>query len=404
MSKSTKWFGKVVTADEEIADGVVVTNGDVIAWVGERSELPQEWQDADDANLPEGSVITAGLVDVHCHGGGGASFPDSLTLDDVRTAATEHLKNGTTTLIASLVTAPVDVLETRASLLADATERGIIQGIHYEGPFLNEIRCGAQDPRYLIPATPDVTRKLVDAARGQAVTITFDPARAATPEGRESVKILIDGDILPSWGHTDCGIEDAEAALKMGLSDIAAKDTPTRGGRQTVTHLFNGMRPLHHRSPGPISVFLEAAQRGEVVVEMINDGTHLDPDLVRKVVEMVGRENAVFVTDAMAAAGMPDGDYQLGPQAVKVRDGVARLAEGDAIAGGTARLIDCVRTGYFKSGLSLVDSVYLATKQGADVLGLPDRGELAPGKRADLLVMTENLDVTAVVRKGQVVA
>lgn len=401
MGPLAKWGGKVVLTDKVIEDGVVVTKGQEIAWVGPEADLPEEWADAPSAGLPAGSIITPGLIDVHCHGGGGASFPDSLTLEDVRTAATEHLKNGTTTLVASLVTAPVEVLETRANLLAEATEREIIQGIHYEGPFLSEARCGAQDPRYLIPATPDVTKRLVKAAKGYAVSMTFAPERAADPEGRESVKILIDGNILPSWGHTDCDIADAEGAVKAGVQDIAEKDTPTRGGRATITHLFNGMRPLHHRAPGPISVFLEAAKRGDVVVEMINDGTHLDPSLVRKVVEMVGRDNCVFVTDAMAAAGMPDGQYQLGPQAVRVKDGVARLVDGDAIAGGTARLIDCLRTAVKRSELSLVDAVYLTTQQGANILGLTDRGRLEEGLRADLLVMNENLDVITVIRKGQ---
>ena len=403
MESAKRWGGKIVLPDAVIQDGVVVTSGDKIAWVGQVGDLPEQWKGSPVAELPGGAIITPGLVDVHCHGGGGASFPDSLTLEDVRTAAGEHLKNGTTTLVASLVTAPVDVLEARAGLLAEATERGIIQGIHYEGPFLSEARCGAQDPRYLIPATPDVTKRLVKAARGRAVSMTFAPERATDPEGRKAVKVLVDGNVLPSWGHTDCDIADAEAAVAAGILDIGGKSTPTRGGRATVTHLFNGMRPMHHRSPGPISVFLEAAKRGQVVLEMINDGTHLDPSLVRKVVEMVGRDNCVFVTDAMAAAGMPDGEYQLGPQAVRVKDGVARLAEGDAIAGGTARLIDCLRTAVKRSGLSLVDAVYLSTAAGAGVLGITDRGRLEVGGRADLLVMDPDLEVAAVVRKGELV-
>ncbi len=400
MEPVKRWGGKVVLTDRVIDDGVVVVEGERIAWVGPVADLPEQWKDAPD-HAPDGAIITPGLIDVHCHGGGGASFPDSLTLEDVRTAANEHLKNGTTTLVASLVTAPVDILETRAGLLAEAVDQGIIQGIHYEGPFLSEARCGAQDPRYLIPATPEVASRLVSAGRGKAVSITFAPERATDAAGRQAVKVLVDGNILPSWGHTDCDIADAEAAVDAGIQDIAERGKPTRGGRATITHLFNGMRPMRHRAPGPISVFLEAAKQGQVVLEMINDGTHIDPSLARKVVELVGRENCVFVTDAMAAAGMPDGEYQLGPQAVRVKDGVARLAEGDAIAGGTARLIDCLRTAVRRSGLSLVDAVYLSTVAGAGILGITDRGRLEAGKRADLLVLSPDLDVVSVVRKGQ---
>lgn len=400
-----KWAGVVVLPENEISNGVVITEGERIAWVGSQEAVPAEWAALPVEDLPEGAVIIPGLIDVHCHGGGGASFPDSTSLDDVEVAAGEHLKNGTTTLIASLVTAPVEILEERASLLAQATGKGIIEGIHFEGPFLSEARCGAQDPRYLIPATPEVAERLVAAAKGAAVSMTIAPERAIGDQGTEALRILVNGDILPSWGHTDSGVVTAEAAVKTGLELIADKSTETRGGRATVTHLFNGMRPLHHRDPGPISVFLAAAERGDVVVEMINDGTHLDPQLVRQVLDLVGRDNAVFVTDAMAAAGMPDGNYVLGPQAVRVENGVARLAEGDAIAGGTARLLDCVRTAVQKSGISLVDAVYLGTLQGARILGLTDRGELAAGKRADMVVLNaDDLSVFRVIRGGEAVA
>ncbi len=402
-----KWLGRVVTAEEVIDSASVVAHGDQIVWVGRAKDLPEKYAHAVE-QVPSGPVeptIIPGLVDVHCHGGGGVSFPDSLTLDDVRTAAGEHLKHGTTTIIASLVTAPVEILETRARLLAVASQEGIIAGIHYEGPFLSEIRCGAQDPRYLIRATPDTARRLVDAAGGMAVSMTIAPEMSEDAEGRESLKILVAGGILPSWGHTDCGIEQANDAVDTGVGDLQAaavkSGSPVRGGRATATHLFNGMRPLHHRNPGPIPALLAAAQNGRVVVEMINDGIHLDSALVASVIDLVGRDNAVFVTDAMAATGMPDGSYALGSQAVHVKGGVARLADSDAIAGGTAHLLDCVRTAVKCSGIDLVDAVYLASAQGAAVLGLDDRGSLAVGLRADLVVADDDLRVMSVVRCGK---
>ena len=404
MSQGSTWIGQVVTPDELITEGAVVTVDGKIAWVGQASQIPAEFDAAPIVELQSNSMIIPGLVDVHCHGGGGASFPDAESLEQVEVAATEHLKHGTTTLIASLVTAPLDVLETRATLLAEATRRGLIQGIHYEGPFLSEARCGAQDPRYLIPATPEVTKRLVNAAEGMAVTMTIAPETCLDDQGKESVRILAEGDILPSWGHTDCSVDQAKSAIQTGIDALKATEGIVRGGRATATHLFNGMRPLHHRDPGPVPAFLSAAKSGEIVVEMINDGIHLEPALVAEVLNLVGRDNAVFVTDAMAAAGMADGSYVLGPQEVRVEGGVARLAHGNAIAGGTSHLLDGVRTAVVKGEVDLVDAVYLASAQGAKILGLKDRGRLEQGMRADLVVTDDNLFPVTVVREGKEVA
>lgn len=398
------WRGQVVTADRLIDVGAVVTEGDRIAWVGQADQIPDAMQGYEIAGLARGLTILPGLVDVHCHGGGGTSFPDAETLDDVEAAANEHLKHGTTTLIASLVTAPLDVLVKRAALLVEAVEQGLVAGIHYEGPFLAAERCGAQDPKYLVPATPDAVNRLVSAAKGAAVSMTIAPEACISDEGKAALKALVAGRVLPSWGHTDCSINQAKSAVVQGVQDLKSAGEIVRGGRATVTHLFNGMRPLHHRDPGPIPAFVSAAKDGEVILEMINDGTHLNPTLVAEILNTVGRDNAVFVTDAMAATGMGDGTYTLGSQRVRVENGIARLADGDAIAGGTAHLVDCVRIAATKGETSLVDAVYLASAQGASVLGLKDRGRLEPGLRADMLITDANLFPVKVVRAGEVVS
>jgi len=148
---------------------------------------------------------------------------------------------------------------------------------------------------------------------------------------------------------------------------------------------------------------LAAAANGRCIVEMIGDGVHLDPDVVLDVFEILGREGIVLVTDAMAAAGMPDGDYVLGSRDVTVAGGVARLTDGGAIAGGTAHLIDVVRTTW-KGGVSLIDAVYAASTQGARVLGDDSVGALEPGRRGDLVLTDAELHPVAVVRRGEVVA
>ena len=400
MAEKKAYVGEVILADEVLSEGVVVTDGDTITWVGPLAELPDELAEVEQIEFDADSYIMPGLVDVHCHGGGGASFPDANTLDDVRAAAGEHLKFGTTTMIASLVTAAIPVLEEKGALLADAVDEGIIAGFHYEGPFISKEKCGAQNPKYIVPATPNDAKKLVEAGRGKAVTITIAPEQCLGDEGREALEILIDGDILPSWGHTNATTQQTVDAIDMGIDLLQEAPEKVRGGRGTVTHLFNGMPPMHHRAPGPIPAFMRAAAKGELFAELINDGIHVDPLMVGQVVAGVGRENCVFVTDSMAAAGMPDGEYVLGPQEVRVKRGVARLLHGDALAGGTSHLLDQVRIGYQVAGLPLVDSVYLATRAGADVLGDEEIGRLESGSKADLLITTKGFDVLAVIRGG----
>ena len=176
-----------------------------------------------------------------------------------------------------------------------------------------------------------------------------------------------------------------------------------RCDRPTATHLFNGMRPMHHRAPGPVPEFLAAAARGRCIVEMIGDGVHLNPAIVLDMFETLGRDNVVLITDAMAAAGMADGDYVLGSQPVTVADGVARLSEGGAIAGGTSRLIDVVRTTW-RGGVNLVDAVYAASVQGARILGDDSVGALEAGRWGDVVVTDADLVPADVLRRGEPVA
>jgi N-acetylglucosamine-6-phosphate deacetylase len=171
-----------------------------------------------------------------------------------------------------------------------------------------------------------------------------------------------------------------------------------------VTHLFNGMPPLHHRSPGPAAASLRLAAADTVVVELIGDGVHLDPEMVRMVVDLVGAESITLVTDSMAATGLPDGDYELGPSEVVVHDGVATLKSNSALAGGTATLLDVVRT-TIAAGVSPADAVLAATLVPARILGLETEiGGLRAGMRADIVVAGPGFELVTVLRGGQVLA
>jgi N-acetylglucosamine-6-phosphate deacetylase len=393
--------GRVVTPTTLIDDGVVVVQGDTIAWVGSADAAGVHgWPDLPDApDVPR--TLLPGLVDLHNHGGGGAGFPDVLTPDEVRVAIREHLAHGTTTLVASLVTATPDTLRQRVAVLAELAEAGELAGIHLEGPFLATALCGAQDPALIQAPDAALVRELAQAARGHLVTMTVAPELTGILGDEGVMDAVIETGALPSFGHTDASWAETRDAVTEARTRLDSAPG-ARSARPTATHLFNRMRPLTHRDPGPVPELLAAAGRGDLVVELIGDGTHLAPELVLSIFELVGAQNIALVTDAMAAAGMPDGAYRLGSLDVTVSGGVARLTEGGAIAGGTAHLLDVVRT-TVAGGVPLVDAILAASTTPATVLGDPRVGALEAGRRADLVLTDRDLRVVTVLRAGRVV-
>ncbi len=379
--------GDLVSAGRRLGDALVVVDGERIAWVGPA----RSWHGDD---LPEPSperLILPGLVDVHCHGGAGAGFPEA-DAGGLQAACDHHLGHGTTTLVGSLVSAPADHLERRIRALLPLVSSGRLTGIHLEGPFLSAARCGAQDPRSIVPGDPGLLQRLVVAGEGAIRSVTLAPE---TPRFAELLGVLAAAGITPSLGHTDASAAQTRAA-------IAAAD----GRRLGATHLFNGMPPLHSRAPGPVAACLAAAAGGDMVVELVGDGVHLADETVAMVFALVGPGSIALTTDAMAAAGMPDGRYPLGPMTVDVVSGVARLATDPgavgAIAGGTARLLDVLRRTVREAGVALPDAVTAATSTPARLLGLDDEvGDVLPGRRADLLITGQELLPQAVLRAGR---
>lgn len=384
-----------MTPDAVLDDALVVVRGTQITWVGPVGEAPDGVEVP--APDPAPRTVLPGLVDLHCHGGGGASFPDALDADEARVAAHEHLRHGTTTLVASLVTAAEATLLERTAALASLADAGDIAGIHLEGPFLSTARCGAQDPALMLDGRSRLVREVARVARGHLLTMTVAPEVPGVLGVGGVVETLAEVGAVPSLGHTDASAEVAAEGVAQAVRALAS--VASRSGRPTVTHLFNGMRPLHHRDPGPVAACLAAAARGDAVVELVADGTHLAAATVASVFDLVGPTAIALVTDAMAAAGMPDGSYRLGTLDVDVQGGVARLTDGGAIAGGTAHLVDVVRA-TVAAGVPLAAAVHAAATTPATVLGRRDVGALEAGRRADVLVVDDDLVPVRVLRAG----
>ena len=382
--------GRVVTPEGVLSPGWIRVADTVIDAVG-LGETPPPTTGLTVTDL-SGYWVLPGFVDLHVHGGGGWSFTEGPP-DDARRAAAFHREHGSTTLVASLVTAPLADLEARAAMLAGLADEGAIAGIHLEGPFLSAARCGAQDPRHMLAPDLAAFERLYAAAAGHLCVITIAPE---LPGATALIKAAAQAGVIAAVGHTDATADVTSAAVDAGVTH--------------ATHLFNGMRPLHHREPGPAGALLD---RDEVTCEVIADGVHLHDTVIRLVARVAGPDRLVLVTDAMAAAGMPDGRYRLGSMRVDVAGGVARLAAdgepgpasapgtGGAIAGSTATMADVVRRAV-AAGVPVTTVAAAASTTPARVLGLGHRiGALRAGLAADLVVCDEEFRLRAVMRRGE---
>jgi len=366
---------RIVTPGGVLDPGWIRLAGDLIDAVGAGSAPEPAGVDL------RGQWVLPGFIDLHVHGGGGASFTEGPE-DDARRAAEFHRGRGTTNLLASLVTAPLAELEARCAMLAGLADDGVIAGLHLEGPFLAPARRGAQDPRHMLAPDAAVFDRLHAAARGHLRVITLAPE---LPGAAAVIEAATRSGVTVAVGHTDATADVTMAAIDAGATH--------------ATHLFNGMRPLHHREPGAAGALLD---RAEVTCELIADGVHLHDLVVRLAARLAGPGRLVLVSDAMAAAGMPDGSYRLGSLRVTVAGGVARLADdpGGAIAGSTATLGGVVRHA-IAAGVPVPEVAAAASTTPARVLGLGDgTGALSPGRAADLVICDDDFRPRAVMRQG----
>ncbi|BET49344.1 MULTISPECIES: N-acetylglucosamine-6-phosphate deacetylase [Streptomyces] len=363
---------RVVLPTGTVDDGRVIVDGTRIA-----DTAPPQAETVDLA----GHWVVPGFVDIHNHGGGGASFAGG-TAEEILGGVETHRRHGTTTVVASAVTGDLDFLARHAGMLAELAQQGDIVGIHFEGPFISPCRKGAHDEQLLRHPDPAEVRKLVDAAHGHAKMMTL---ATELPGGLDSVRLLVEHGVIAAVGHTDATYEQTVQAIDAGAT--------------VATHLFNAMPPVGHRAPGPITALLEDER---ITVELINDGTHLHPAALQLAFHHAGAARVAFITDAMDAAGFGDGRYRLGPMDVEVTDGVARLVEGGSIAGSTLTLDRAFKRAVTVDRLPVGDVVAAISANPARLLGLDDRiGSLEPGKDADLVVLDDAFDLVGVMRRGE---
>ncbi|GIH72047.1 N-acetylglucosamine-6-phosphate deacetylase [Sphaerimonospora thailandensis] len=369
---------RVVTPDE-VHDGWLTIEDGRITHIG-RGTGPRNGN----GHSLGGRVIVPGFVDIHTHGGAGGSYPDGDP-ESAAAVAAFHLGHGSTTSIASLVTASPEALTRAASALADLCEQGVIAGIHFEGPYIAKSRCGAHDPAKLREPDRAEFRALLKAGRGHVRMLTIAPE---LPDALDVIRDAAAEGVIAAIGHCDAGYEQTIAGIDAGAT--------------VATHLYNAMPQLGHRAPGPIAALLEDER---ITVELINDGVHVHPAMLRLAAHQAGPGRTALITDAMGAAGMGDGRYRLGPMTVDVTDGVARLAGGDpgggSIAGSTLTMDVAFRRTVREMGASLVDAALMASLTPARVLGLDHRvGSISVGKDADLVVLGDDLQVDGVMKRG----
>ncbi len=324
-------------------------------------------------------LLAPGFIDQHCHGGGGHSFMTADS-DEALGVAEFHLRHGTTSLMASLVSGSIDALTTQIGATSPLVDSGALLAIHLEGPWISKHRCGAQDPQQLRSPDPAEVARLLELGGGRIRMVTIAPE---LPGAIPAIRQIVSAGAVAAIGHTDADFETTMAGIDAGAT--------------VATHLSNAMRPMHNREPGATGALLADPR---VFIELIADGVHLHPAMIRLFRNHAGNDRTVLITDAMGAAGSVDGRYLLGELEVDVADGVARLVDGGAIAGSTLTLDAALRFLVSEVGIALEDAIEMVTANPARALGLHDRGVINPGKRADLVVLGSDLAVDAVMVAG----
>ncbi len=337
--------------------------------------------------------LCPGLIDIHCHGGGGYDFLDG-TMEAFLGAAALHARHGTTTLVPTATSGTIAETSAMLHVFQDARQQNVhgadMPGLHLEGPYFSPLQCGAQDPRYVRPPDPEEYEHILsisDAILRWSAAPELEGAAAFA-------KACLEHGVLPAIGHSDADYDTVAAAIEAGFTH--------------VTHLYSCMSTVHRKHAYRYAGIVESAYLlDRLTVEIIADGVHLPPPLLQMVYRFIGPDRTALITDAMRGAGMPDGESILGSRTnglpVILEDGVAKLPDRSAFAGSTATTERLLRTMVQNAKIPLWDAVKMASKTPAAIMGFSDRGTLDIGKRADIILFDADFHTRMTVIGGKTV-
>jgi N-acetylglucosamine-6-phosphate deacetylase len=387
MSATVVHASRILTPEEELSDNVIVVEDGRITAMGHRDEVRMPAGAAD--FVASGMTVVPGFVDLHIHGAGGHDVMEGTAraLDRITSTVALH---GTTSIVATTVTAPIDdtchSLEAiagyiRAHEAMDYTGSAAaeILGIHLEGPFISKAKRGVHPPESIAEPSVEILKKLLAAADGLVKIVTVAPE---LPGAIQLIEAVVAEKVVAALGHTDADYDQARAAIQAGA--------------RHAVHVYNAMRAFEHRDPGIMGAILTDP---EVTAEIIADGVHVAGPAIQVLIGCKGFDSVLLVSDGIAATGMPDGKYRLGKFEVSVKSGVCRNSEG-RLAGSTLTLDRAVRN-LVALGVSLRDAIRMATILPARRLGIAGKkGIIAVGADADLVALTPDLRVAGVMTRG----
>lgn len=332
-----------------------------------------------------GCYVIPGLIDVHFHGAMGHDFCDASD-EGISAIAAYEASRGVTSICPTTMTLPEErlapIVASVAAHEAAAGEAGIV-GINMEGPYIAPDKVGAQNPAYVRSASIEEFGRLQQQAMGLIKLVDVAPEQ---PGNLEFIRQM-SHDVRVSVAHTCTSYDDACVAFDAGA--------------RHMTHLFNAMPALHHREPGPIAA---GAERNDVTAEIIADGVHIHPAMVRLAFALFGDDRMILISDSLRACGLGDGEYELGGQQFFVKGNRATIANG-SLAGSVSDVMACMRTAVRAMGIPLTSAVKAATVNPARALGLDGKlGAIAPGYQADAVVLDRDLNIKHVVLRGKAIA
>lgn len=374
---------KIVLKDRVIEGNILVADGIIRDVIEKKNSVNADTLEAKNSIDLDGKYIVPGFIDIHIHGSNGADAMDG-TPEALKVISSYVATKGTTKFLATTLTSSkeelINVLKIAAELQNKELDGATIFGVHMEGPYFDVEYKGAQNEKYMKPATENEIKEYLDVKPGLVKLMSLSPH---TEQSIETVKFLKDNGVVVSVGHSAAKFNDVMKAVDAGLSHS--------------THTFNGMRGINHREPGVAGAALIS---DKINAEVIFDKIHIHPEIVRLMLKAKGTDKVVCITDAMAATGLPNGDYKLGELDVYVKDGEARLKMNDSLAGSVLTLDKAFRH-VIELGYPITDAVKLTSTNAAVEFGL-NAGAIEVGKDADFTVLDENYNVDMTIVNGNV--